>query len=215
VTSANGDPESAPAEPEPTRLVERARAGDAAALRELLCRHQGPLRAYVRLHVDPFLRARESCSDMVQSTFRECLQDAGTFVFQSEPAFRKWLFQKALSKIVDRRRYWLADKRDPGDRMAVPVETVPIQAASASGIAIRGEDLATLEACFEQLPEDYRRVITAARLLGQPHAEIAAEMARSVDAVGMLLNRALARLARLMRDRERGESSRDTVRTTR
>ena len=33
------------------------------------------------------------------------------------------------------------------------------------------------------------------------HAEIAAEMGRSVDAVGMLLNRALARLAMCMRAR--------------
>ena len=57
-----------------------------------------------RLHLDPLLRARESCSDMVQSVCRECLQDLGAFEFRNEPAFRKWLLQKAQSKFVDKRR---------------------------------------------------------------------------------------------------------------
>jgi RNA polymerase sigma factor (sigma-70 family) len=184
------------------RLLERARAGEAAALQTLLVRHEPVLRTYIRLHSDPLLRARESCSDMVQSTFRECLQDAGTFVFQSEPAFRKWLFQKALSKIIDRRRYWLADRRHPGREDSSPVEQLRASTFTASEVAIRNEDLAALEDCFELLPEEYRRVIVAARLVGQSHAEIAADMGRNEGAVRMLLNRALARLGRLMHGRE-------------
>jgi RNA polymerase sigma factor (sigma-70 family) len=170
-------------------------------LHDLLVQHTGPLRAYLRLHLDPLLRARESCSDMVQSVFRECLGELDRFEFRHEAAFRKWLFQKALSKVVDRRRYWLADKRDPRQVAGDPIEAVPAPSASVSGLAIRGEDLATLEQCFEELPDEYRRVIVAARLVGQSHAEIAAEMGRSVEAVGMLLHRALARLARLMHAR--------------
>ena len=49
------------------QLLARARAGDAGALHTLLVRHEPLLRTYVRLHADPMLRARESCSDMVQS----------------------------------------------------------------------------------------------------------------------------------------------------
>ena len=56
-------------EKDPGSLLQRARAGEPGAIRELLCRHEGVLRTYVRLHTDPVLRARESCSDMVQSVF--------------------------------------------------------------------------------------------------------------------------------------------------
>ena len=189
-------------DPDQDGLLERARAGDAAALHSLLVRNEPVLRTYVRLHLDPLLRAHESCSDMVQSVCRECLQELDAFQFRHEPAFRKWLFQKALSKIVDKRRYWLAECRDPGREDPAAMEQLRASHFTASEVAIRNEDLAALEACFELLPDDYRRVIVAARLLGQSHAEIGADLHRGEGAVRMLLNRALARLVRLMRERE-------------
>ncbi len=176
------------------------------AVPDLLVQHLGPLRTYLRLHLDPLLRARESCSDLTQSVFRECLEEAHRVEFRHEAAFRKWLFQKALSKIVDRRRYWLADKRHPAHEAAVGPDTLPAPSASVSGLAIRAEDLGMLEQCFEDLSPDHRAVIVQARLIGQSHAEIAAETGRSVEAVGMLLHRALARLARLMHARSTGAS---------
>lgn len=189
-------------DPDQVALLEGARAGDTAALHSLLLRNEPVLRNYIRLHLDPLLRARESCSDMVQSVCCECLRDLRDFEFRNEPAFRKWLFQKALSKLVDKRRYWLAERRDPGRVEQVPVEQVRASHFSASEVAIRNEDMAALEACFERLPDDYRGVIVAARMFGQSHAEIAADMGRGEGAVRMLLNRALARLGRLMRERE-------------
>ncbi len=78
---------------------------------------------------------------------------------------------------------------------------MPAPFASVSEQAIRNEDLTALEACFEELPDEYRRVIVATKLLGQSHAEIAAELGRNEGAVRMLLHRALARLAALMDQR--------------
>lgn len=181
-------------------LLLRLRAGDRAALRDLLARHEGALRTYVRLHIDPLLRARESCSDLVQSVCRECLQDLEGFSFRNEPAFRKWLFQKALSKILDRRRYWLAERRDPRREVRGACDEIRAPQFSASEVAIRNEDLAALERCFDRLPEEYRQVIVASKLYGQSHAEIAADLGRHEGAVRMLLHRALARLGRLMHE---------------
>ena len=48
-----------------------------------------------------------------------------------------------------------------------------------------------MEAAFDSLPDDYREVITLARIAGLSHAEIARQMARSESAVRMLLSRAL------------------------
>jgi RNA polymerase sigma-70 factor (ECF subfamily) len=200
--SRSPEEESAPRSSDHAALIERARSGNQDALQELLALHVDGLRAYVRLHADPMLRARESCSDMVQSVFRECLEDLASFSFQNEPAFRKWLFQKAMTKIVDRRRYWLAQRRHPGREQQQPVEHLNAWFPSASQIAIRNEDLESLEECFAQLPDEYRRVIVAARLIGQPHAEIAAELGKNEGAVRMLLHRALVRLALLMQERQ-------------
>lgn len=159
------------------------------------------LRTYVRLHSDPLLRERESCSDMVQSVLGDCLDELDGFEYRGEPAFRKWLFQKAHNKILDRRRFWLAQRRDARREQPPPDEDLRASFATASEHAMRNEDLEALEACFEQLSDEHRRVVVAVKLFGQSHAEIAAEIGRSEGAVRMLLHRALAQLGMLMRER--------------
>jgi RNA polymerase sigma-70 factor (ECF subfamily) len=159
------------------------------------------LRTYIRMHSDPLLRARESCSDLVQSVLGECLEEVDGFEYRNEPAFRKWLFQKARSKLVDRRRYWLAERRDPRREQTISGDELRASFTTASEAAMRNEDLAALEACFDEMPADYRQVLVAVRLLGQSHAEVAAELGRSEGAVRMVLHRALAWLGTRMRQR--------------
>jgi hypothetical protein len=59
-------------------------------------------------------------------------------------------------------------------------------------------DMRRLEVVFAQLPEDYRQVITLARIVGLSHAEIAGEMGRNEGTVRVLLHRALVRLGWLL-----------------
>lgn len=173
-------------------------AGDRRVLEELLERQLPSLRAFVRLRAGRDVRARESSADIVQSVCREILQDLGRFEYRDEAAFRSWLFDTALHKIIDRHRYHHAAKRDAAREM-------PIGAGCEAGDAqilacytriaspSRGA-IARVEAAFDALPDDYRRVITLARIVGLSHGEIAREMGRSEDAVRNLLARALARL---------------------
>src|SRR5262245_27798159 len=93
-------------------LVTRARSGDSRALDELLATHLPSLRAYLRLHLPAQLRARESCSDLVNSVCREVLQDGNDFEYRGPEAFRGWLFAWARHKLQERTRYWHAEKRD-------------------------------------------------------------------------------------------------------
>ena len=58
--------------------------------------------------------------------------------------------------------------------------------------------MARLHRAFEQLSEDYRAVVTMAKLLGMTHKEIAVEMGRSEGAVTVLLHRAVSRLGILL-----------------
>lgn len=191
-------------------LAEAAADGDEEALRLLLARHLPELRAFVRLRAGAAVRAREQSSDVVQSVCREVLQHAERFRFPSEGAFRSWLFTTALRKLVDRREHWLAAKRDLARETPVGSHTGAVdddelvaayaRLSSPSGHAVAREEMARLEAAFDRLPEDYREVITLARILGLSHAEIAEQMGRTEGATRMLLARALTELSGLLRE---------------
>jgi RNA polymerase sigma-70 factor (subfamily 1) len=196
-------------------LVQQASRGDDVAIDALLVRHLPALVAYVRLHADPLLRRHESCADLAQSVCREVLQDLDGFVYRGDPAFRCWLFTLALRKLINRKRHYLAQRRDvlrqqpltEGHCSQVGVAAVYSSMCSPSHGAIAHETAERLERAFDRLPEDYRTVITLARLLGLSHAEVAAEMGRQQGAVRTLLSRALVRLGRFMaEDEERSQS---------
>lgn len=189
--------------PEPTpdgelrELVRKATEADTPSIDALLTRYLPRLRAFVRLRMDAKLRNRESSSDLVQSVCREVLQHAGNFRYEGEERFRAWLFQAALHKIIERQRALAAQKRDIRREANLPdADFADLGAAlrSPSQLAIAGELADRIERAFDELSDEYREVITLARIVGLPHAEIARQLDRSEGAVRMLLSRALVAL---------------------
>jgi RNA polymerase sigma-70 factor (ECF subfamily) len=186
-------------------LVARAANGDESARRDLVVKHLPSLEAFVRLRAGAFVRARESCSDLVQSVCADVLGDLGGFEYRGEEQFRHWLFQRALHKILNKRRFHEAEQRDA--RRERPVDS-PSSAATLlecyqsictpSRVARGREALAEFERAFARLPEDYREAITLYRIVGLPYADIAAAMGRSEGAVRNLVYRGLARLSTLL-----------------
>ncbi len=193
-----------------------ARGGDQRALEYLFARFLPSLRAFVRLRVGQKVRARESTSDLVQSIFREVLQDLHQFVGHDEKQFKKWFFTVALHKIQSRHRFHAAERRSP-EREVRPVEPTSGAAADANLLdcyasfctpsqhAVANEEAERIETAFESMPDDYRTIVTLACIIGMTHAEIAVELERSEPAVRKLLSRARARLARLLIESERQE----------
>lgn len=187
------------------QLIEAARRGDAAALQSLLDGNLPTLRAFIRLRSGRLLRARESVSDLVQSVCREVLADLPRVPIDSQEAFRDWLYTSAHRKILDRKKYWEADKRDAAREVSLEggADDGALLAgyaavATPSRHAAMREEIERIERAFDELPEEYREVITLARLVGLSHAEIARRLGRSEEAVRQLLARARARLARLL-----------------
>lgn len=189
-------------------LARRAAAGDANALAQLLTRHLPAVRAFVRAHMGPQLRARESMSDIVQSVCRELLTHQDRFRHPGEGGFAAWLFTTARRKIQNRARDLERDKRDAAREVQAPDESALAalggayaRISSPSGNALRREEIERLEAAIDALPAEQREAITLAHLVGLSRAEIGAQMGRTEEAVRQLLHRARARLAMLLEER--------------
>ncbi len=202
-------PESESASHPEQRLVQDASRGDLGAVEELLARHLPRLAGFVRKNEGGLPRNKESTADIVQSVCREVLEGLKEerFEYRGEAEFRGWLFEAALFKIKNRRRYWAAERRDPQRErraQAGPESdlTSPGEILAAAG-ASPSEDVASIEeakrvrSLLDRLPERYRRVIELAHVEGLPHREIATRLEITEGSSRMLLSRALARLATL------------------
>ncbi len=192
------------------RELARAATGSPEAIDALLDRYLNRLRAFIRLRMHARLRQYESCSDLVQSVCREVLTAQERFEFRGEAAFRSWLFTTALRKITRRSRYLTAQRRDR-DRQVLAADLPDYDQLlagvspehSPSTVAMAAEHAERLEQAFDRLPDDYREVITLARVAELPLRDVAHAMERSEGATRMLLNRALVQLAREL-DRDEG-----------
>lgn len=181
-------------------LIQSASMGDQVAIASLLTDHLPRLRAFVRLRVGPRLRLKESQSDLVQSVCREVLEDLDGFEYRGEAQFRGWLFQMALRKIIDKDRFYGSQKRDAAREVDGARELLDCyqSLSTPSQHLMEREQVEAFEKVFDQLPPDYREVITLARVVGLPHKEIAGQMGRKEPAVRVLLHRAIARLGVLL-----------------
>lgn len=188
--------------------LEAARRGDTQALNWLLEQHLPALRAFVHSKASRKLLARETISDLVQSACREVLKDLPHETLTSEEDFRRWLFLAVERKIIDHARFHDRAKRtapgaphSSGDPPALVAEDIATR-STPSQEAMAHEVRERIEIAMQELPPDQREVIRLSRLLGLSHSEIAERLERSPAAVRELLHRALARLDRMLEERE-------------
>jgi len=191
------------------QLLDDASRGDPAAIEALLVKQIPAIDAYVRLRAGRLVRAKESTSDVVQSVCREALEHMDRFEFRGEAQFRHWLCQHALHKILNKKRFYTAERRDAARELGRQTIAGKSQnnlaecyasICTPSQVASGKEDLEAFEAAFSELPEDYGRVITLHRLVGLPFNEIGPLMDRSEGAARNLFNRAVAKLATMLDD---------------
>jgi RNA polymerase sigma factor (sigma-70 family) len=184
-------------------VVERASRGDPTAVEELLQEHLPRLQAFVRLRMGAMLRSREESGDLVQSVCRVILTRQGEFRDGGDEAFRRWLFATAQRVVADKVKYWRRDRRDAGREENPRLDESEVASMSAvfgtlltpSRVASARERLVRFERAFESLSDDHREVISLARVLDQPHHDVAQRLGRSEVATRALLHRALAALA--------------------
>lgn len=176
-------------------------------LEALLERHLGDVEGYVRRNMGADLSRRESCEDLVQSICREALESRERFRYEGEAAFRRWLLQIALHKLIDRRRFYSAQRRGDAVRAADLPSAWDIEQlarlarslGSPSGEAMLREDLERLASALDQLGETDRTLIKLIHIEGRTHAEAAERLGCTESQSRGRLFLALARLSTRLR----------------
>lgn len=181
------------AEPAP-ELVRRAQTGDRAAFDGLVGRFEGRLRASVANWAQFRLGPPLDVDEVVQDTFVRAFSGIGSFEWQGEDAFFRWLCGVAKRSLSDsaRHAHRAALKKAPG----ISATDLAAEGPTQSRVMRREERFARFEAALRDLPPDYRRALALARLEGLTLKEIGEAMGRTPTAVKHLVARALRELRR-------------------
>jgi RNA polymerase sigma-70 factor, ECF subfamily len=157
-----------------------------------------------RAQLDPRWQARVSPSDLVQQSLLEAHQGAGQFRGTTDAELRAWLRQilarnlANVARDLSRQRRAVHAERPLEEVLAG--STARLEAWLEDGSlppparAERNEQLARLARALARLPDDRRQAVELRHLRGWSVADIAAQMGRTVNAVSLLLHRALQQL---------------------
>ena len=191
------------------RLLQEARAGEAATLGRLLERYRRYLALLARVQIGRRLQGKVDASDVVQETFLDAHRHFDRFRGTTEPELAFWLRQILAAKLADQfRRYLAAQGRDVRleqqinaglDRSSAQLERgLLAPGSSPSQQVMRSEQRLVVAEAVNQLPEDYRAVLVLRHLEGLSFPEVAEHLGRSVDSVKKLWMRGLARLRQML-----------------
>ena len=152
-----------------SRLVDEARRGNQAAFGELVNRYE---RRLIRVILQ-FVKNQELAEDLAQEAFLKAYQRLGQF--DTARRFGPWLFRIGVNQTLDylrrrkRRGWWLlfsdrGTERDPDPSVADPRQRIDLEQEVA--------------AVLEQIPENYRVVLTLRELQNFSTSDIAAILER-------------------------------------
>ncbi len=187
-------------------LIRDARQGDQEAVRRLLVLYHPRLRARLLRQMDPTMRSKIEPEDILQQVYLETFRAIGTFQYQGQGSFLRWMYAILDRKLIDEHRAMRAERRDVR-REFKPAPTAGAQTTyidlltrvtagctTPSQVIRKEEALGVLAACVATLPEHYREVIQMRFIESLPVADVARRLNRSIGSIHMICHRALRQL---------------------
>jgi RNA polymerase sigma-70 factor (ECF subfamily) len=175
-------------------LIERAHAGDQAAIERLLARHLTPLKRWAKGRLPKWARDGTDTDDLVQDTLLQTFKRLGDFEVRGPGALQAYLRQAILNRVRDelRKKARRPDETEfdgfEVDRRMSPLEE-----------AIGREAIERYEHALTRLRPDDREAIIGRVEMGYSYEELADSLGKpSADAARKAAQRALVRLARAM-----------------
>lgn len=189
-------------------LLERHRNGDEEAFPQLFEKYRRRLAVLIHYKLSMQLRRTTEVDDVLQEVFLIATRDIARFTYQSPGSFMRWLARIADHVITDEARRQSRQKRRAVEMVRFrsasnPGGPDPVDTETPSRIFAEQEGLRLLLERLNALPEDYRRVIVMAKVMGLSTQEMAEEMGRSREGVALLLHRAIQRF-RALEDKNEG-----------
>jgi RNA polymerase sigma-70 factor, ECF subfamily len=192
-------------------LIDRASAGDTAALAELFGRYRKRLRAMVRLRMDRRLQGRVDPSDVLQEAYVDVAQQLPSYLTKPEMPFYLWLRLTTGQRLMRLHRQHLgAASREAGrevslHRGALPQASSVSLAAqllgkmtSASKAVERVEIQLQLQAALNGMDEIDREIIALRNFEELSNAEAAQVLGLEPPAASKRYVRALKRLKEVL-----------------
>jgi len=175
-------------------LLERARAGDRAAIEQLVARHRGPLQRWASGRLPAWARGMVETQDLVQETLFQTFKRMETFRPERVGALQAYLRQAVLNRIRDElRKAARRPAADTLDEQHVDPGPSPLEEA------IGREATERYEAALAALRPEEREAIIGRIELGYTYDELADALGKpSGDAARKAAERALVRLVEEM-----------------
>ena len=196
--SAGAPDAGAPALPDGD-LVERVRAGDAAAFELIMRRHNRRLFRLAR----SVLRNGTEAEDVVQATYVRAYASLHEFV--GPHGFPAWLGRIALNEALGRVRGWgrvvaLDDyvSAGEGDAAVRRIDTMSTQHPDPERLAGNAELRRLLEVAIDALPDEFRTVFVLRAVEGLSIAETAEALSLRPETVKTRFHRARRRLQEML-----------------
>ena len=180
--------------PSSLTLLERARAGDQAAVEALIARYLPRLQRWATGRLPRWARDTAETQDLVQETLFRTFKRIEKFEPRGEGALQAYLRQAILNRIREELR---RAKRQPARTELDP--QAPVDARSPLEEAIGQEALDRYERALARLRPEDRELVMARIELGYTNQEIAELLNKpTANAARMATERAIVRLAREM-----------------
>jgi RNA polymerase sigma-70 factor (ECF subfamily) len=171
-----------------TKLVEKLRSGDSAAMEEFYTAYRSRLYSLILEQVD---RDEAVAEDLVQDVFLAAL--ASLDKFRGDSQLYTWLRSIAFHKINDHYRHQARrpePKKSPHDFDVTELEQIGDNQPAASTQMESEEARQSVHQALADLPQDYQEVLVLKYLKDMPVLAISQIMGRSPKSVEGLLSRA-------------------------
>jgi len=185
---------------EGSNLLQRAVEGDVSALRVLLERHGGEVRARIAGRIDRRWQAYIDDDDVMQIAYIEAFLHIDQLVARDTTSFVAWLTRIAENALRDAIRGLSRLKRPDPMRRVEPnitadsyftlLDCLGVTTTTPSREVVKKDAMGALESAIQHLPDDYRTAVRLYDLEGRSIADVASTMGRSEGAVHMLRGRA-------------------------
>jgi len=183
-------------------LVQNALRGHEDAISALYQLYEQPLIAVIRGQLGLKLRGRLESRDLVQSMWKDVLDDMHDFKYQGAKSFFNWLVTRLIHKIQMKARYFSAGKRNVDrlfrirgeDSSDLGVSMPSANDPTPSQEAIGNEQLDKLIRLLERFPETQRRIMIYRMRDNMSYDEIGKKLGKSKAAVSKMYARSIKRL---------------------